>query len=207
MHLGRHFLAGCLAAVTVLVAGCASEEQIGGAIGDVNKEFQAEYEAILAQQGTRIYKLGQAAAFSGVRSALIGLGMTVETQDQDLGYLNFYAPAPRPLYRDEWRRAAETDLPRMREIARKRVGMMSDFIRFEPEGLQIVINATMLEVKSGTEISLTMRMREVAPPKSGMPRREYAPPTGVRMGLDKIWRAIDHELSAAGGASSLRPQF
>jgi hypothetical protein len=41
-----------------------------------------------------------------------------------------------------------------------------------------------------------MRMRETAPPPSGMPRREYPPPSAVRMGLDKIWREVDRELPA-----------
>jgi hypothetical protein len=40
-------------------------------------------------------------------------------------------------------------------------------------------------------------MREVAPPKSGMPRREYLPPSAVRMGLDKIWTEFERELRSA----------
>jgi hypothetical protein len=41
-----------------------------------------------------------------------------------------------------------------------------------------------------------MRMREVAPPKSGLPRRDYPPPTALKMGLDKLWRTVDRELAA-----------
>jgi hypothetical protein len=41
-----------------------------------------------------------------------------------------------------------------------------------------------------------MRMREVAAPKSGLPRREYPPPTALRAGLDKIWAALERELKA-----------
>jgi len=37
-------------------------------------------------------------------------------------------------------------------------------------------------------------MREIAPPQSGMPRREYLPPSAVRMGLDKIWSEFEREL-------------
>jgi hypothetical protein len=88
----------------------------------------------------------------------------------------------------------------MREIARKHVGMAAAFISFEPEGLMIVVNATTLDsaARAGTEIRLTMRMREVAPPPSGRPRREYPPPTALHIGLDKIWAALDQELRAAG---------
>jgi len=76
--------------------------------------------------------------------------------------------------------------------------MAADFISFEPEGLLTVINATTVDSAGGCEVSLTMRMREVAPPKSGMPRREYPPPTAVRIGLDKIWAQFEQELRAAG---------
>ena len=69
----------------------------------------------------------------------------------------------------------------LRELAKKHVGLMAYFVKFEPEGLEIVINSTTIEVPAGTEVSLTMRMREIAPPPSGMPRREYPPPSAVRM--------------------------
>ena len=82
----------------------------------------------------------------------------------------------------------------MREIARPYVGMASEFISFEPEGLLVVINATVLKVPAGSEVSLTVRLREVAPPRSGIPRREYISPTAVRMGLNKIWTTFDQEL-------------
>ena len=93
--------------------------------------------------------------------------------------------------------AAEQDLPKLREIATQHVGLLGRFVSFEPEGLEVIINTTTLEVRNGVEISLTARMREVAPPKSGMPRREYLPPSAVRMGLDKIWDEFERELRSA----------
>jgi hypothetical protein len=186
---------GWLALVFVL-GGCPDPKQIAGAINEMSREFQADYETILAQKGTRSFKESRGAAFEATRRALAGLGTTIETEDRTLGYVNVVAPAPQPLDAEEWRMAAERDLPRMREIARRHVGPVGEFLRFEPEGLQIVITATVLNAAGGSEISLTMRMREIAPPKSGMPRREYAPPTAVRLGLDKIWAAIERELKA-----------
>jgi hypothetical protein len=60
-------------------------------------------------------------------------------------------------------------------------------------------DATALRAGAGSEISLTMRMRETAPPASGMPRREYPPPAAGRRGLDKIWQEIDRELGPRRG--------
>ena len=187
-----------LALIALLAAGCATEDQIRGALTDVNHEFRLQYEAILAENGTRVYKVKRQEAFHAMRIALTRLAMRMRNQEPDLGYVNVYAPAPIPLSPDEWRQAAERDTPKLREIAKKHVGVLAYFVKFEPEGLEIVINATAIEVAAGTEVSLTMRMREVAPPPSGMPRREYPPPSAVRVGLDKIWKELEAELKTSG---------
>lgn len=189
-----------LSLVVVLAAGCATDDQIRGALIDVNNDFRQQYERILAENGTRVYKVKRQEAFNATRIALTRLAMRIGGQSEELGYLNVFAPAPVPLSPDEWRQAADRDLPKLRELAKKHVGLMAYFVKFEPEGLEIVINTTTIEVPAGTEVSLTMRMREIAPPPSGMPRREYPPPSAVRMGLDKIWRELEAELKTSGVA-------
>ena len=153
-------------------------------------------EAILAEKGTRTYKVARAEAYDAVRVSLARLGMIVEAQDPVLGYVNVYAPAPRPLDLKEWEQAAQADLPRTRAIIGPHVGIFAQFFNFEPKGLETVISGTVVEVPAGTEISFTARMREIAPPESGFPRREYLPPTAVRMGLDKMWAEVEREFKA-----------
>jgi hypothetical protein len=191
--------AGLCAALCLLLLGCPpSQERVRPAIEEVNQEFKTRYEAILAEKGTRIFSVKPAAAFLGTRTAIFGLGMRLESQDPDLGYLSFAAPAPTPLNLEEWKRVAQADLPLMQSIAARHIGLPAYLITFEPEGLEIVINATVLPHASGSEISLTARMRQVKPPPSGMPRREYAPPTGVHMAIDKLWARIEKQLGVSG---------
>ena len=85
-------------------------------------------------------------------------------------------------------------MPRARELLRRHVGVLAEFFNFEPDGLDTVITATIIEARGGSEVSLTMRLREVAPPKSGLPRREYPPPSALQYGLEKIWSALEREL-------------
>jgi hypothetical protein len=195
----RHFDLRRPAAVllAMLAAGCATDDQKRDAIIDVNREFQAVYEQILVEKGSRTYRVTPKAALTATAVVMQRLGMRVGDQAPELGYLNVFAAAPAPLTLREWRQAAGADLPKLREIAMQHVGPLGYFVKFEPEGLETVINATALEVSAGTEISFTVRLREVAPPKSGYPRREYLPPTAVRMGLDKIWAELNRELGAA----------
>lgn len=183
--------------LSIAMAGCASDQDKGAAISAVNQAFQADYEAMLADKGVRTYKVRRTDAFVALHATFAKLGMRIADQDPDLGTLTADAAAPRPLNAQEWQQAAAVDLPRMREIARPHVGMLAEMIRFEPEGLEIVIHAAVLDADGGSEVSLTTRMRETAPPRTNMPRREYPPPTGVRLALDKIWRQFEQELRAA----------
>jgi hypothetical protein len=193
------FLRACLCALAAAVLqGCASKDEIRCAITDINREFQEQYERILVEKGTRAFNVRPAAAFTGTRAALFRLGMRLEAQDPDLGLLSVAAPAPTPLNQEEWKLVAQADLPMMQRLAANCVGLAGWLLKFEPEGLEIVITATVIPAAGGSEISLTARMHQVKPPPSGMPRREYAPPTGVRMALDKIWGQIERELGVKG---------
>jgi len=185
--------------LAVLAAGCPKPEDIRDAINAINKAFQTEYERILAEKGTRVFKVGRNEALDAMRATMLRLGMQVTDQNPALGYLNVSGPAPKPLDLPEWREAEKADLPRAREIIRKHLGpIAAELFNFEPEGLEIVMNVTVIATGAATsEVSLTMRMWETTPPKSNLPRREYPPPTAVRMGLDKIWAHFERELRTA----------
>lgn len=192
------WLAALTAALLIFLTGCATQQQKIAAVNEVNTTFKAEYEAILAKDGTHVYKVTRAEAYDAVRVSLAGLGMAAEAQDPVLGYVNVYATAPLPLDREEWLEAAAADRPKLQEICRRHllVGVECLFVDFDPKGLQSVISATVIEVSGGAAISFTARMREIAPPESGFPRREYLPPTAVRMALKKMWARIELEFKA-----------
>ena len=183
-------------AMLVFVAGCVSEETKRDAINDINDAFKAEYEATLAKDGTHLVKANPDEAFDAVNASFVKLGLVVRQQSRGLGLITAEAPAPRPLDRSEWDRAAASDLPKTRALLRKRIGAMAELFQFEPEGLDTVMTATIIGVRGGSEISYTMRMREVAPPKQNLPRRDYPPPTALKIGLDKVWATVDQQLAA-----------
>ena len=179
----------------LMLGGCVTDEDKIHAISAVNDSFRIDYEKILTDKGTRVFKVRRDDAFVAMRVTMAGLGMRTESQDASLGHLVVIAPAPLPLDDGEWLQASNADTPLLRKIIGPYVGGFSaSFVHFEPQGLNVVIGATFVETDAGTEISLTARMREVAPPRSGWPRREYLLPTAVSSGLDKIWRAFDQEL-------------
>jgi hypothetical protein len=113
---GRSWLAAWCVAAAMLISGCVTYEDKRCAVDAINKEFRNDYEAILMKDGTRVFSVSRAEAYDAVRVSMARLGMRVEAQDPVLGYVNVYGPAPRPLDEQEWKKAAEADLPRVREI-------------------------------------------------------------------------------------------
>jgi hypothetical protein len=191
---GRHPWT-CIVALALLV-GCVSDDSKRDAINAINAEFKASYEASLARDGTRIVNATPNAAFDAVIAAFVKLGLVVTQQSRGLGVITAEAPAPRPLDRNDWDRAAAADLPQTRELLRRYIGALAELFHFEPEGLDTVMTATIIGRASGSEVSFTMRMREVAPPKQNLPRRDYPPPTALKIGLAKVWAQVDAELAA-----------
>jgi hypothetical protein len=173
-----------------------TEQEKGDAIRDVNAAFQKEYEAALAKNGTHVVPASRDEAYDAVYAAVVKLGLVIHAQSRDLGVISAEAPAPSPLTPSEFDRCAALDLPNTRDIIRRHLGAFADRFNFDTKGLDTVMTATIIGVRGGSEISFTMRMREVAPAKSNLPRRDYPPPTAVRIGLDKVWDAVDREIAA-----------
>ncbi|HSC64612.1 MAG TPA: hypothetical protein VLD35_13305 [Caldimonas sp.] len=193
LHALRAF---AIAPLLVLVAACASDSDKISAINALNQGFRVEYEKLLAEKGTRLFMTTRGDAFVAMRVALAQLGMQTEQQDMALGHLAVAAPAPLPLSDDEWRSASQIDLPLLRRLIEPYVGAAASFVQFEPQGLDVVINAAFLDAPRGTEVSLTVRLRERAPPRSGWPRREYVSPRVLTVGLEKIFATFERELKA-----------
>ncbi len=194
----RRLRIGLWLVATIALAGCVSQEAKRDAINDINRAFKAEYETILARSGTRLINARADETFDATAAALVGLGMEIRQESRGLGFINADAAAPLPLSRAEWDRSSAVDLPRARDLLWRHVGLAAELFNFEPEGLDTVITATIIEARGGSEVSLTMRMREVAPPRSGLPRREYPPPTALQAGIDKIWSALEREQRTKG---------
>jgi hypothetical protein len=186
-----------LLAVAILV-GCVSQESKRDAINAVNEEFKRQYEETLATNGTHVENVRPDEAFDAVYAALRILGLDVHQQSRDLGVIGAEAPAPKPLTDKEYESAAALDLPKTKELLRPHLGAAAEFFHFDTKGLDTVVTATIIGVRGGSEISFTMRMREVAPTTSNLPRRDYPPPSVLRVGLEKVWTAVDRELAALG---------
>jgi len=182
-------------ALAVLAGACVSTQDKIDATKAVSRVFCEQYESISSEHGTRVVRVPRGDAYTAMRAALASLGMQLEDQNPKLGLFSVSAPAPLPLDSAEWAKISEADLPLLRQVAEPHVGWLAKhFLRFEPEGVRVVVTATVIEVVDGSSVSLTVRLRELKPPPSGFPRRECLSPSVLRAGYDKLWAAFDREL-------------
>jgi hypothetical protein len=185
------------AAIVVSLSGltaCVADREKISAINAVNHSFQVEYDKIIAKEGVQVVAATPAEAFVAMRVAFAGLGLRTESQDPSIGYLLVSGAAPLPLSDAQWQRASEADLPFLREVISPHVGVAANFVKFDPQGLDVRVSATFVPAAGGTEVALTVRLQETAPARSGWPRREYVAPNVLRAGLANVWKAFDHEL-------------
>ena len=117
-------------ALALGLAGCVSQETKRDAINDINAAFKVEYESILKENGTHRVGRNPVATHEAMIAALQQLGMVVTQQSRDLGFIAVEAPAPSPLTRAEWDRAAAADLPKAREILRRHIGSLAELVPF-----------------------------------------------------------------------------
>jgi len=191
----RHARAWLGLAVVALIVGC-SEQNIRDAISAINAEFQRDYEKTVKENGTHVVSAAPKDAYDAVLAALVKMGFVIKEQSRELGVISAEAPAPTPLSKGEFDQCAAIDLPRARDIIRPYLGPLAESFKFDAKGLDTVMTATIIGAPAGSEISFTMRLREVGPPDTKFPRRDYPPPNVLHCGLDKTWDAVNRELAS-----------
>ncbi len=104
------------------VAGCVSKSQIEIAIERVDFAWKEVNDRTFAEDGRRILEATKYQAFTAAQKASQKLGMVIEAQDYETGFIFVTAPAPTPLSAAEWAEVQEADTPEFQSIIAKEVG-------------------------------------------------------------------------------------
>jgi hypothetical protein len=193
-----------LLAAALFASGCkdvdVTDPRVAAAITEINAMFQRGYQEALVEVGTRHFAVEPAVAAATMRQVLEQLGMSVSNSEGNY-YLHMVAPAPRPLDDRDWAEVRRIDEPEFKNIANKHLGIKGRFATLEPDGLNVVGIVTIIESRGGVDISITMRTEEIKPrpPESILPRREYPPPSAVRLGYEKIWKKFEEQTVPLSG--------
>jgi hypothetical protein len=197
-----------VASIVLLATACGSlDASYNRAILKLESAWLQENIRILETDGRRQFKASKQQAFEAAQLTVRRIGMAVEEQNYDTGFLLVTAPAPTPLTMEEWAEVQKQDTEKFQKIISEDVGSLSYFATLDPSGKDVVGNVFITEKDAKAEVSIGLRLRSTRTTADRL-RRLQAPPTAVRMGLRKFWNAFEIELGSIvgrGTPSSIKP--
>ena len=188
-----------LLAITQLLIGCVSPQQLQTAVDAVDAEWKRANDAFMKTSGTREIEATPTQALVTSRNTLHAIGMFVENESAASGIVFASSRAPTPLSSQQWARVVASDEPWAIRITKSHLGMIGWFARLNPEPYDIVSNVSVSPVKGkSNHVSVVLRfqLRDRMPPPPNMRRGTEPPPTAVALGIGKFWSEFDRQLES-----------
>jgi hypothetical protein len=185
---------GIIYLMLVLVA-CVTSKQYNQAILQLESKWKETNNLTLESEGRRLFKATKHQGIMAMQSSTVRLGMVIEQQNYETGFLFVTAPAPVPLTMSDWAIVQESDTREMRSIISEEVGIASWFVTLDPSAKDVLANVFITEKGDDVEVSIGLRLQN-RKAGSKRARRMEPPPTAVRMGLQKLWTVFEEELVA-----------
>jgi len=179
--------------IAVITNACVSQHTIGKAAKRVESDWKAQNEQILKNEGRRSFKATKRQGFEAAQSAAGRLGMIIESQTYETGFIFMAAPAPTPLTAHEWEQVQAAETREMRDLVSQDLGFYQWWVTLDPSGKEVLSNVIVKETADGIDIALGLRLR-VKDSSTDTLKRMQPPPTALRMGLAKFWAAYEMEL-------------
>ena len=143
-----------VAALGVVLAGCVFDAEYDSAIMALDDEWKAANARTLRTLGRRIVAISRSQALLAARGAGQRLGMVVEEENVETGFLLVTAAAPTPLTADEWAEVQAADTDRMKTVIAKKVGVASWFATLDPSAKDVLANVLVADKRAGVEVSI-----------------------------------------------------
>jgi hypothetical protein len=177
------------------VTACVSDKSYNSAILKLEGTWKEVNDSTLENDGHRFYRATKQQGFMAGQLAASRLGMVVEEQSYETGFMLVTAPAPTPLTMSEWALVQKADTKEMRSLITEDIGVMGRWATLDPSSKEVLANLFVIEKGEGIEVSVGLRLRAKTR-TSAKKRRLQPPPTAVRLGLSKFWTAFEQELGS-----------
>ena len=195
------FRVAILFSFLLIGVSCVTDKTYNRAVLDVMSSWKALNEKTLEGLGTRFFRATKKQGFLAAQLATRQIGMIVEKESYETGFLLATSTAPTPLTMDEWKVVQDADTRAVRAILGKHSVIMGWFYTLEPASKDLLANVFVTEKDEGIEVSIGIRLRSTKKTSDKIARLE-APPTAVPIGLRKFWAVFEKELIAAIGDES-----
>ena len=188
-------------ALVLAISGCVSNQSYRDAITRVEAEWKVINDQTLKEDGQRHYRATKEQGFTAAQASASELGMVVEEQSYETGFLFVTAPAPTPLTMSDWEKVQKEDTEELRSLISEEFGLLKNWVELDPSSKEVLANIFVTESDSGINVSIALRLRKTDT-ESGRKRRLQPPPTAVRLGLNKFWTVFEKELDATVAQST-----
>jgi len=189
-----------LVALMFMAAACVPQQSIKQAAEKVESEWKTENTQIISKEGKRTFTATKRQGFEAAQLAANRLGLVIENQTYETGFIYMAAPAPTPLSKAEWEKVQKTETREMRDLVSQDLGFYQWWVTLDPSGKEVLTNVFITETKEGIDVTIGLRLR-VKDSSSDKLKRMQPPPTALRMGLAKFWAAYEMELDNLTGGS------
>jgi len=179
--------------IAVITNACVSQHSVKKAAQKVESEWKDENSQILKAEGQRNFKATKRQGFEAAQAAADRLGMIIENQTYETGFIFMAAPAPTPLSAPEWEKVQAAETRAMRDLVSQDLGFYQWLVTLDPSGKEVLANVIIKETAEGIDVALGLRLR-VKDSSTDKLKRMQPPPTAVRMGLAKFWATYEMEL-------------
>ncbi len=164
---GRYRPVLAVATLGFALAGCVTDASYNAAIVRLDSEWKAANDRTLRTLGRRTVALSRTRALIAARGATQKLGMLVEEENVETGFLLVTAAAPTPLTAAEWAEVQAADTTKMQSVIAREVGVASWFATLDPSAKDVLANVLVTEKSAGVEVSIGLRLRNKRAPGPG----------------------------------------
>lgn len=190
--------------LVLVLSACVTDRYMSKAVADLEAKWKVENDRIIEREGHRFFNKTKKQGFMAAQLSVGRLGMVVEDQSYETGYLLVTGPAPIPLTKSEWERVQKSESPEMRKVLAKKLGIYSWWAELEPTGKEVLVNIFVSEKDDGIEVTVGLRLR-VKESTTDKLRRMQPPPTAIRIGLRKFWSEFEKELGTGAARADILP--
>jgi hypothetical protein len=184
--------------IALTLNACITDSTRSRAVLKLESAWKATNDVTVAKEGTRFFRVSKAQGFEAAQLAVNRIGMVIENQSYETGFLLVTAPAPVPLTMSEWAHIQKSDTAEMRRLLGEVIGVFSWWATLDPSGKEVLANLLVNEKYDGINVSVNLRLRARSSTSDRL-KRLQPPPTAVHMGLAKFWSAFEKELEKVVG--------
>jgi len=174
-----------------VLTGCVSLPEIDAGFRRIDRVWQLEYQQTEDEFRYRVVDGDYLAVFGAVRKTFIDIGMPVQSALVDKGLMIAENTAPAPLTLEEWKKVAESEGPRLKQI-----GGWMFAISDNPTEYVVTVRATLRPVGGKTFVRLDYELEAPQIRAMGVTPSKHAPPLAVQIGSLKFWSALEKNLGA-----------